>query len=60
MPCTCVCNTSCNQPKVVQEPEITILRGKEQQQEVGDASAVGSMYCMIKPTLQHDTKGQMF
>ncbi len=34
MPCTCVNNTSCNLPKVVQEPEIPAPRGKEWQSGV--------------------------
>ncbi len=34
-PCTCVNNTSCNQPRVVQEPEIPASRGKEWQRGVG-------------------------
>ncbi len=36
---TCVNNTSCNQPKVVQEPEIQAPRGTERQHGVGDTQA---------------------
>ncbi len=43
MPCTCVNNTSCNQPKVVPELEIQGPRGKEQQRGVADTKAAGSM-----------------
>ncbi len=43
MPCTCVNNTSCNQPKVVREPEIQALRDKERQHRVADTQAVCSM-----------------
>ncbi len=39
MPCTCVNNTPCNQPKIVLEPEIPALRGKEWQYGVGDTQA---------------------
>ncbi len=38
------CNTSCNQQKVVQEPEIQAPRGKEWQCGVGDKQATGSMW----------------
>ncbi len=34
-PCTCMNYTSCNQPKVVPEPEIQAPRGKEWQRGVG-------------------------
>ncbi len=34
-PCTCVNNTSCNQPKVVSEPEIPAPRVKEWQSGMG-------------------------
>ncbi len=46
MPCTmheqCI-NTSCNQPKVVPEPEIPAPRDKEKQRGVGDIHADCSM-----------------
>ncbi len=35
MPCTCVNSTTCNQLKVLQEPEIQAPRGKERQRGVG-------------------------
>ncbi len=35
-PCTCVNNTSCNQPKVVPKPEVQTPRGKEWQCRVGN------------------------
>ncbi len=43
MPCACVNNTSCKQPKVVPEPEIQAPRDKEEQGGVGDNRAAGSM-----------------
>ncbi len=49
-PCTCMNNTSCNQPKVVPEPEIPALKGKEGQCGVADTWAAwqyvpGLMIC---------------
>ncbi len=41
-------NTSCNQPKVVPEPEIQVPTNKERQSRVGDTRAAGSMLDMIK------------
>ncbi len=41
--CTCMNNTSCNQPKVVLEPEIQAPRGKEWQHGVDGTWAAGSM-----------------
>ncbi len=43
MPCTCMNNKSCNQPKVVLEPEIQTPRGKERLCGVGNPRATGSM-----------------
>ncbi len=47
-PCTCVNNTSCNQPKVVPEREIQAPIGKERQRRVGDIQAADSM---VTPTV---------
>ncbi len=43
MPSTCMNNTSCNQLKVVTEPEIKAPRDNECQHGVGDTQAAGRM-----------------
>ncbi len=56
MPYTCVNNTSCNQPKVVPEPEIPTPRGKEWQRGVGYTQAAGSMIKFIYYMERHHFK----
>ncbi len=55
MPCTCMNNTSCNQPKVVPELEIPVPRGKEQQ--LGEwviLELLGSMFVSAKTASDRD------
>ncbi len=47
MPCTCVKNASCNQLKVVPEPEIPTHRGKEWQRGVDDIRTTKSMLTFL-------------
>ncbi len=54
-PCTCVNNTSCNQQKVVLEPEIPAPRGKEWQSGMGtlELLAVYTLYPLLSKVEAH-------